>query len=306
MLAQLWPLILVGLLASLVVSSVPWLVTLDPSRPEGMLVQVLQTLQAARDLDAHIILTGPKGPAVALELRWLRGENGGALKISFLSPKELRGEAFTLRSGLLAHWRPDPQGDEGVIVRLTLPQSAPEEAGNPLAWVNFDPGELITGIRLGTVRVTAQREWLGEGWDRFLERVQGYSLSVALTSPEDPFCSGLLLAPLSLYAAGKDHLEPDIELTLPTFGMSRPGPPTLRGPIRLEVSGRFASVPAFRRAALWLDEDEQVPHRMMLYFGGRADGDLVLGMTLLSLKTDVGLTLREVLALPPARKTIWE
>lgn len=303
---QLWPLILVGLLASLVVSSIPWLVTLDPSRPEGMLVQILQTLEAARDLDAHIILTGPEGPAVSFQLRWLRGEDGGALKISFLAPKELRGEAFTLRSGLLAHWRPDPQGGEGVIVRLTLPQGAPEGAGNPFPWVNFDPGELITGIRLGTVRVTAQRERLGEGWDQFLERVQEYSLPVTLTSHGDPFGSGLLLAPLSSYAAGKDHLEPDIEVTLPALGISWAGPPTLRGPIRLEVSGRFASAPAFRRAALWLDEDEQVPHRVMLYFGGQADGDLVLSMTLLSLKTDIGLTLREVLALPPARKTIWE
>jgi len=302
---QLWPLILVGLLASLVASSVPWLVTLDPNRPEGMLVQVLQTLQAAHDLDAHIVLTGPEGPAVAFQLQWLRGEDGGALKISILAPKELRGEMFTLRSGLLAHWRPDPQGGQGVIVRLTLPQDAPEEAGSPFPWVNFDPRELITGIRLGTVRVTARRERLGEGWEQFLERVQEYSLPAALTRHEDPFDSGVLFAPLSSFVAGEGDSEPDIELTLPAFGTPWPGLPTLRGPIRLEVSGRLASAPAFRRAVLWLDEDEQVPHRVRLYLGGK-DGDLPLSMSLLSLKTNVGLTLREVLTLPPARKTIWE
>jgi len=293
---QLWPLILVGLLASLVASSVPWLVTLDPNRPEGMLVQVLQTLQAAHDLDAHIVLTGPEGPAVAFQLRWLRGEEGGALKITLLAPKELRGEMFTLRRGLLAHWRPDPQGGEGVIVRLNLPQDTPE-AGSPFPWVNFDPRELITGIRLGSVRVTARRERLGEGWEQLLKKVQEYS-PITLTSHGDPFGSGLLFAPLSSL-----HSKPGIELTLPAFGMPRPGPPTLRGPIRLEVSGRLASAPAFRRVVLWLDEDEQVPHRVRLYLGGK-DGDLPLSISLLSLKTDVGLTLREVLALPPARKTI--
>ena len=295
---QLWPLILVGLLASLVTSSVPWLTTLDPNRPEGMLVQVLQTLGAAHDLDAHIVLTGPEGPAVAFQLQWLRGEEE-ALRITFLAPKELRGEMFTLRNGLLAHWRPDPQGGGGVIVRLTLPQEAPE-AGSPFAWGNFDPRELITGIRLGTVRVTARRERLGEGWGQLLKKVQEYSLPMTLTSHGDPFGSGLLFAPLTSLRP-----KPDSKLTLPGFGMPRPSPPTLRGPIRLQVSGRLASAPAFRRVVLWLDEGERVPHRVRLYLGGK-DGDLVLSISLLSLKTNVGLTLREVLALPPARKTIWE
>ncbi|KUK26143.1 MAG: hypothetical protein XD60_1705 [Acetothermia bacterium 64_32] len=279
--------ILVGLLAGLVMSSVPWLATLDPSRPEGMLVRVLQALEAARDLEAHVVLTGEEGAAVEFQLWWLKGGNGGAVKVSFLAPEELKGQVYTFREGLLAHWR--PQGDEGVIVRLSLPQE-----GGSFSLTDFDLREIVTGIRLGTVRISSQRVRLGDGWEAFRAARGGYTLFATFTGQGNAPRLSLFIPPT------------EAVLTLPGIGKPQPLPPALQGPIRLEVTGRFSSLPAFRRAVFWLDEGEELPHRVELQLARGGQGELALNLRLVDFKTDTGLTLREVLALPPASRTIWE
>jgi len=318
---ELWPLIIVALLAGLVASSVPWLVTLDPNRPEGMLVNMLQTLDAARDVDARLEIMGLEGPAITAHLQWLRGLGEEALKVSLLGPPELKGEIFTLHGRLLAHYRPDLAGQEqaeaassdekqksGVIVRVTLPAEVPQGGETPLAWMSFDPREIITGLRLGSVRVSVRRERLGEGWDELKAKIAGASLSLPIYGAVDPFATP---------KGGKKYSEGAIGFSSfadfspsedwPSFGTPEPGLPPLLGPIRLEVRGHLKSAPSFRRVVVWVDPGEKIPHRAWFFgvYPGQTEEQRLLSVAVKSLRINVGLTLRIVLALPEARRTIW-
>jgi len=146
---QLWPLILVALLAGLVASSIPFLVTFDPTRPEGKFVLLINELGRVQDLQATIELTwAGQAEAVRADFMWLRGE--GAFRLELQAPSALAGQVFTYQGGQLNHFIP-AEGDVGAGVVITELQPLFMEFTE---LQTFDPQEFTTALRLGTLRVS--------------------------------------------------------------------------------------------------------------------------------------------------------
>lgn len=152
---QLWPLILVVLLAGLVASSVPFLVTFDPSRPEGLFVALVSELGGIRDLEASLrLIWEDQALPVEADFAWLRGE--GAFRLEIKSPPELAGQIFTYQGGQLNHYLPKTERGPGVVV-VDLEELLSGELNGPLPGPRFDPHALITALRLGTLRATESK-----------------------------------------------------------------------------------------------------------------------------------------------------
>jgi hypothetical protein len=181
-----WPAILVALLAGLVASSIPFLMTFDPNRPEGKLALLASELGALRDLTATARLTWEgTGEELVVRAAWLAPER--ALRVEVLAPRELAGQVFTYQGGQINHFLPARDDIPAGVVILSVGDILEGEGVGP-----FSPQELITAIRLGTLKVREER---GEGED---------ILEVSGRFPGLPLLRGLVLSfsqaqgPLSL------------------------------------------------------------------------------------------------------------
>lgn len=121
---NLWPIVivgLVGLMAGLFSLSWPFVQTLNPATPPGMLLRLVETIAGASDLSALITLYGEEGQEITARVYYLRTP---ALRLELISPQELEGEIYTLRKieagWLLVHWR--PREKTGIESRLTVPE----------------------------------------------------------------------------------------------------------------------------------------------------------------------------------------
>lgn len=150
---QLWPLILVALLAGLVASSLPFLGTLNPSQPGGRLARLISELEGVRDLSATVTLNwAGEGTPVRFKLKWLTQER--AFHVEFLSPEGLAGEEFSYQGGVLYHFVPaDPRyGTQAGVVVTRLSALIP--GGEELLKIPVSPRELVTALRRGSLKAT--------------------------------------------------------------------------------------------------------------------------------------------------------
>ena len=147
-----WPAILVALLAGLVASSIPFLTTFDPHSPAGQFALLVGELSATRDLEARLTIRWDGGGTLGLKLAWLAEE--GALRAEIVSPPDLAGQVFTYQRGQINHFLP-AQGDipAGVVILTVKDLFSELGEGGQAA---FRPQELITAIRLGTLRITEE------------------------------------------------------------------------------------------------------------------------------------------------------
>ncbi len=136
---------LVGLGAWLAVLGWPILQTLSPESPPGQLIQIAETLAAARDLEARVRLEGDGDEDVEVLLRYV---DAPAIRLDLLAPEEMSGEVYTLREidagWLLVHYR--PRQSAGV----EIPMEGQEWLGNLL-----DAGRLRAALQLGRISVTS-------------------------------------------------------------------------------------------------------------------------------------------------------
>ncbi|MGC9529116.1 MAG: hypothetical protein ACP5G2_00640 [Candidatus Bipolaricaulaceae bacterium] len=295
---QVWPVLLVALLGVVAATVIPWLAAVDPTRPEVMLAEMIRRLERAQDIEAHLTLVGRAGPAVSAQLQYLNFLGDTAARVYFISPPELRGEIFTLHGGALVHYRPG-EGREGVIIRWTLSQ-----AQQPI----LDLRRLLGSLGLEGFRVTAGREELGQGWSALRAALPALTLP-GLVADQTPFLSVLTVPsflaaePGGQGAAFRETVDP---AGWPSAAEPTVLPPPLEGPMRLEVSGSLPAFPEFRRAVAWLDGDEEFPHRVALFGVRGTDEQLLISVAIDRMQFDQGLSLRGILSLPPARRTLWQ
>ncbi len=179
---QLWPLILALLVAGLGgLLSLDWSTLLGNPALQELRAMVSQ-LAAHQDIEATVLISGWEGEPVGLRIAVLPGE--AVFRLEFTSPRELSGQIFTYRRGILTHYRPWGGG-------IRFVRSFPE-------------GDIPRLGRMPGV-VRAAREVLGEGWGKLWRYPELGLLGFGGSPP--PQLSPVLLPPILPPLAGVWRLE---------------------------------------------------------------------------------------------------
>ena len=223
---QLWPLLLVGLLAGLLVAGAFLWTVLDPFRPEAKLARLLNELAGLRDLETTVVFQGSAhGQWVEADFKWLRGE--GAFRLAVIAPEPLRGQVFTYQGGQLNHFLPAAEGRPAGVVIVRLPTTGDEgAAGSPLVEglqaaaayldeLRVGPGKLLAALRSGALQVRESRDEAIklEVWGEFpggagpLGSLEKVVLELTPVQGEEPAFLLETLRGVTLYLAGGEEVE---------------------------------------------------------------------------------------------------